>query len=355
MASPSSRKRVDSSLRERWPLVVTAGIGLAVVALLGALWLYQGWPGFFKSGTELPSQPVSMAPLKGMTGTPKGHPGGPVRDYAFPLTPGGYRALILTSPPTGVHDGDTFDADLDGDGKVEIPRERVRLLFVDTPELGRSWKGRDRAHGLPARDYLKARLSKGPIRLLIPLERPTGKYGRTLALVDTPQGRVNLALVRNGHSPFDTRFNLPGDAENWVKAEGEAFDSRRGIWKKADSRESYLNRLKKEGRTPAGRTNPAYFPDILHASAFDPRSLLGRYVRLEGRLTRLEKRSKGVRIVHLGRGRGREPFPAVVFRSRRERLGVDRWKTGSPLRLEGFIQTYRESIQMRVNHGKVLK
>ena len=42
-----------------------------------------------------------------------------------------------------VIDGDTFDADFNRNGRFSNPQERVRLLYVDTPELKKSHKGKD--------------------------------------------------------------------------------------------------------------------------------------------------------------------------------------------------------------------
>ena len=46
-----------------------------------------------------------------------------------------------------VIDGDTFDADIDRNGLFSNPEERIRLLYVDTPELSESHKGKDPKHG----------------------------------------------------------------------------------------------------------------------------------------------------------------------------------------------------------------
>ena len=57
-------------------------------------------------------------------------------------------------------DGDTFDADFNRNGRFATPQERVRLLYVDTPELKKSHKGKDPKLGLPAKGFLKSVLSK---------------------------------------------------------------------------------------------------------------------------------------------------------------------------------------------------
>ena len=59
-----------------------------------------------------------------------------------------------------VIDGDTIDADFNRNGRFSNPEERVRLLYVDTPELNKSHKGKDSKLGLPAKGFLRTVLSK---------------------------------------------------------------------------------------------------------------------------------------------------------------------------------------------------
>ena len=58
-------------------------------------------------------------------------------------------------------DGDTFEADLNQNGRITGKQERVRLLYVDTPELNQSHKGKDLQYGIPAKDFLKQKLNTG--------------------------------------------------------------------------------------------------------------------------------------------------------------------------------------------------
>ena len=57
-------------------------------------------------------------------------------------------------------DGDTFYADFNRNGRFSNPQEGVRLLYVDTPELKKSHKGKDPKLGLPAKGFLKSVLLK---------------------------------------------------------------------------------------------------------------------------------------------------------------------------------------------------
>ena len=274
-----------------------------------------------------------------------------------PGAPPGFQRIRLAEPPRTVWDGDTFDADLDGNGRLELPRERVRLLFVDTPELSDSPKGKDPAHGAPAREFLAAELQRRPIVLDVPLERPTDRYGRTLARVLAGEEDVNLALIRAGHSAFDTRFNYPPDSAGYAAyaaAEGDAFDARRGIWREAASRRRYLERLKREHKTPAGRRNPVYVAAVQDALTLDPAQFLNRYVRLQGTVARLRRLGKDVRLLQLEGPPGQPPLPIAAYAEVAERLGLDAWRPGTRVRLEGFVQVYRQHLELLLHYGAPL-
>jgi hypothetical protein len=43
-----------------------------------------------------------------------------------------------------------IDAELNHNGKFSNPEERIRLLYLDTLELSKSHKGKDRKFGLPS-------------------------------------------------------------------------------------------------------------------------------------------------------------------------------------------------------------
>ncbi len=110
-----------------------------------------------------------------------------------------------------VIDGDTFDADLNRNGKFSNPEERIRLLYVDTPELKKSHKGKDPKLGLPAKGYLRSVLSKANPVLWVNPKNKTGNFGRLLAVLEVKGHNINLALIKQGHSYFDTRYAWPAD------------------------------------------------------------------------------------------------------------------------------------------------
>ena len=108
-----------------------------------------------------------------------------------------------------VIDGDTFDADLNRNGKFSNPEERIRLLYVDTPELSKSHKGKDPKFGLPAKGYLNSVLRKTKVVLWVGPSNHTGNYVRLLEVLEVKGHNINLALIKQGHSYFDTCYSWP--------------------------------------------------------------------------------------------------------------------------------------------------
>jgi endonuclease YncB( thermonuclease family) len=106
-----------------------------------------------------------------------------------------------------VIDGDTIDVNLLG----EV--ERVRLLRIDTPEVGEA------GHAAATRS-LKDLV--GGRRVLVEFERPgvleRGKYGRVLGYVVVDGLNVNIEMVRQGHSDFYTKYGRGRYAEQFEAA-----------------------------------------------------------------------------------------------------------------------------------------
>lgn len=127
-----------------------------------------------------------------------------------------------------VIDGDTIDLRVpDGDKSTT----RVRLWGVDTPEMAR---GNDGESAEPwaqeATDFTKAAAQGQRVTLILQEHRLRGGFGRLLAYVVLPDGRVlNAELIKNGLSPHDDRWGHDR-AEAYADLEQEARQSRRGIW-----------------------------------------------------------------------------------------------------------------------------
>ena len=263
--------------------------------------------------------------------------------------------LHLTSPPAFVNDGDTFEADLDGNGRLEFPRERVRLLYVDTPELSKSHKGQDVPRGMAAKAFLEQALAQPPLTVRIPRARPSDNFGRTLAVVEAAGNVVNVELIRMGHSYFDTRFGFPRDYSRYAGAEAEAFSAGRGIWSDATSRKAYLVRLRRELKTPRSPANPAFAPGLHIAGNFELAELLNRFVKVEGRLKERRFLSKGARLLTLAAPEVHRQLRVYVRARLAFRLGVDRWPMDGPLLLDGFIKLYRGRPELQLHYGAPAK
>lgn len=117
-----------------------------------------------------------------------------------------------------VHDGDTLFL-TDG--------TKVRLLAVDTPEVGDNAE----CYGTEARDYLRDLLPEGStIYTQVDVEA-TDQYGRSLLFIYTASGTlVNLQLVDQGFAEavFIGANRLYED--EFEAAEAAAQQSGRGIW-----------------------------------------------------------------------------------------------------------------------------
>lgn len=136
-----------------------------------------------------------------------------------------------------VYDGDTIGCDLNGDGRVQRPREEVRFLGVDTPEMHYSRK--NRLHGEEDEPYARAasrwvqKQLAGKTVYLERDERPFDPYGRTLAHVfRTPGGRVSVGeeLLKLGYA--SVLFIEPNRRyqPRFVQAEHQARMRGRGLW-----------------------------------------------------------------------------------------------------------------------------
>jgi micrococcal nuclease len=124
---------------------------------------------------------------------------------------------------TKVKDGDTLVARLEG---AEIERnETIRLLNVDTPE-------KDQPGFAEATEALKALVRGGTISLEFAepdVEKRDG-FGRLLAFVFADGRNVNVEMTRQGWSKLYTKYGKGRLHEEFVAAEAEARDAKRGLW-----------------------------------------------------------------------------------------------------------------------------
>jgi micrococcal nuclease len=162
-----------------------------------------------------------------------------------PLAPGisaAERTAVRGVRVEKVFDGDTLAVHIDG------RPERVRLLGVDTPELGRGdWAGEYYAE--QATTFVREFLAGGEIELEPdPQREERDKYGRLLRYVSLPDGRsLNEQLLRDGYAYVFTRFPF-SRSERFLELEREAREAGRGVW--ADRGMAELDWLRSQGARP---------------------------------------------------------------------------------------------------------
>jgi endonuclease YncB( thermonuclease family) len=255
----------------------------------------------------------------------------------------GWTAREVPPQRTYVVDGDTLHIDWNANGYTES-HEKVRLLFVDTPELRDSHKGRDVLFGEPARQFLTSQLSQGALTLWTSPAFPRDHYQRTLGLLQQGRRDVNRHLIRQGHSPFDTRYQWPVDYERYAEAEAEAFARRRGIWSEPRSQRKYLQRLAREGRTVYAPRNRRFVERVWTASRLRLENFAEQFVRVEGPLLKRERRGRKIELLHL-------PNQIEVVVQHHEQHRVPAWDLGEQIVVEGWVKPYRGRWQVQFFRG----
>lgn len=123
-----------------------------------------------------------------------------------------------------VSDGDTITV------RIGSVKEKVRLIGIDTPELGdaRHW-WRDLA--FEARDYARKRVKGRTVTLTRdPAVDDRDKYGRLLRYVILDDGtNFNEEMIRRGYAAAYTRFRF-SLASRFKATEKEARRERLGRW-----------------------------------------------------------------------------------------------------------------------------
>ena len=164
-----------------------------------------------------------------------------------------FLALVWLSAPSKagdqyqvlrVVDGDTIVIDYQGRS------EKVRLLCVDTPESVHPDAKQNIPMGQVASQYTKDRLSGKYVDIELEGDRIRGNYGRLLAYVIVDGVNFNLELVRQGLSPYYTKYGHSQrfDAE-FRAAEKKARDAGLGIWGDPELTQKYLRLKSKWGQS----------------------------------------------------------------------------------------------------------
>jgi micrococcal nuclease len=135
-------------------------------------------------------------------------------------------------------DGDTFTCDFNGDGVIVRKTEKVRMLYVDTPEIHHSKRnptGQPQPFSKEAKAYATSQLLGKMVYLRYDV-KPEDRYGRKLALVytvnpaKTKSLSVNEQLVIQGLARLmvikpNTAFQHPFEA-----LELQAIKAKKGLW-----------------------------------------------------------------------------------------------------------------------------
>ena len=121
-----------------------------------------------------------------------------------------------------VNDGDTITA------IVDSRREKIRLIGIDTPEMGqRPW-------GQKAKEHLENLIAFSSWQVIIEYDiEKRDKYNRFLAYIWTKDGRmVNKEMLKSGYALLFTFPPNVKHVEEFMSAQSEAREKRIGIWSK---------------------------------------------------------------------------------------------------------------------------
>ena len=140
-------------------------------------------------------------------------------------------------------DGDTIVIKYDG------KYEKVRLLCVNTPESVHPDKKQNIPMGKVASKYTQKKLTGKDVNLEFEIKKLRGNYGRLLAYVFVDGQNLNLDLVRQGLSPYYTKYGKSEkyDAE-FRAAEKQARKEKLNIWGDPELTKKYLRLKSKWGQ-----------------------------------------------------------------------------------------------------------
>jgi micrococcal nuclease len=140
-----------------------------------------------------------------------------------------------------VYDGDTFACDLNGNHKIDKPREMIRLLGIDTPEMHYSRKNQshDTEHETdePGAKMASQWLDKTLFRKTVYLEfdqRKRDRYDRTLAYayLSAKDGvSINEQMLAQGYAKILFLGKNRRYEERFTDVEAQAREKKLGMWR----------------------------------------------------------------------------------------------------------------------------
>jgi endonuclease YncB( thermonuclease family) len=146
---------------------------------------------------------------------------------------------------------------------------------------------------LTAKGFLRTVLSKTNAILWVDPINKTSNYGQLLAVLEVKGFNINLALIKLGHSYFNTRYSLTEGFKTDALAEAYAFEKQLGIWSYRKSRKRYLLWLREEGKTVYSIRYPYFVANIQNVEVFDLSKYNGRFVRVQGKIKKIQQLRKG--------------------------------------------------------------
>ena len=150
-----------------------------------------------------------------------------------------------------VVDGDIIEVNYKG------KPEKVRLLCVNTPESVHTDKKQNIPMGKVASDYTKKQLNGKYVDLKFE-GKLRGKYDRLLAYVFVGGRNFNLELVRQGLSPYYTKYGLSQRYDKkFREVERFARDHRLNIWGDPELTQKYLRLKSKWGQQKSQADSPS--------------------------------------------------------------------------------------------------
>ena len=161
-------------------------------------------------------------------------------------------AFLITFPALAIAGQYKVIRVVDGDTiviKYNGKYEKVRFLCVNTPESVHPDKKQNIPMGKVASNYAKKKLAGKYVELEFEGSRRRGYYGRLLAYVFVDWKNINLDLVRQGLSPYYTKYGKSQkyDAE-FSAAEKKARKEKLNIWEDPELSKKYLRLKSKWGQ-----------------------------------------------------------------------------------------------------------
>jgi len=117
----------------------------------------------------------------------------------------------------------TGDHAIDGDTFTTTTGERIRLLALDAPELGRPWAD-------VSKEALQLQIEDKKIQLRIQGHKPLDAYGRTLAICSNYKGDISVFQLSAGLARTNFFEDDIYDVQKYLSAEQVAKDRSIGIW-----------------------------------------------------------------------------------------------------------------------------